>query len=102
MVSLESENKVWIFTRNVPNQPEAPIICHVLNWEYDTSTDKMNKQLGITIHLNNKLLDDRKLREATLFAPQGKPTQLSFKRSADGVNILVPELDLWGVLKLVC
>lgn len=102
LVSLESASNVWILPRKIPNQPDTPLICHLLNRSYDVSTDKMKKQSGVLIGLDNELFGNRKLREATFIAPQCKPEQLRFKAQPDGVYITIPELDIWGILKLVC
>jgi len=99
-VSLESGRNVLVLPRKIPDKPDTPIVCHILNRDYNASEDKMNRQNNVTIRLSYKLFDGKKLCKAMLFSPESKPTQLSFETRSNGVYITIPELTLWSVIKL--
>ena len=100
LVSLESKSSVWVLPRRLPDQPEAPLVVHLINWDYDPSTDQPTMQPEVTIHLSNGLLEKREVSEVTLFAPQHEPIMLDFDNRPDGIYLTIPELELWGIVKL--
>jgi len=102
LASLEGAGKVWILPRRNPNNPEAPVVVHLINWDYDASKDKMNRQDNIAICLSHKLLGGREARSVTLLSPDSDPIQLPFENRPDGVHVTVPEVTLWSILKIEC
>jgi hypothetical protein len=100
LVSLESKSSVWVLPRRIPDRPEAPLVVHLVNWDYIPSTDRPNVQSAVTVRLSNKLLDGREIREAMLFSPQHEPVVLDCENRSDGIYITVPDLELWGLLRL--
>jgi len=100
LVLLQSKSSVWVFPRRIPDQPESPLVIHLFNWDYDSTTDQPIVQSEVKLRLSNRLLEDRKVSKVTLFAPQREPIVLDFESRCDGVYLIVPELELWGLLRL--
>ena len=97
LVSLRSASKVWILPRKA-KQPDTPVVCHVVNWSYNISKDKMNPQHDVEICLSSKLFDGKKIRRVTLLTPQSEPISLQSETVSNGVQVTIPELNLWSML----
>ncbi len=97
LVSLRSASKVWILPRKT-KQPDTPVVCHVVNWSYNISKDKMTPQRNVDIYLSSKLFDGKKIRKVTLLTPQSELISLQSETVSNGVQVTIPELDLWSML----
>ncbi len=102
LTSLESASKVWMLPRKIPGRQDAPVVCHVVNWSYNASTDRMNRQSHVRVHVANKLFGRKKARNVTLLSPEREPTELSFEIRPDGISLTIPEVNLYGILRLAC
>jgi len=101
-VSLQSKSNIMIRPRKNPSNSAVPVVIHLLNLDYDLSKDAMNRQTDITLRLNRKLIDDREVRNVTLLSPESESIQMPFENKPDGVYVSIPEVDIWGLLKLEC
>jgi hypothetical protein len=97
LVSLRSASKVWILPRKA-KQPDTPVVCHVVNWSYNISKDKMIPQRNVDIYLSSKLFDGKKIRKVTLLTPHSELISLQSETVSNGVQVTIPELDLWSML----
>jgi len=97
MVSLKSASKVWILPRKT-KQPKAPVICHIINCDYNILKDKMTLQRDVDVFLSSKLFDGKKIRKITLLKPQNEPVNLQGENVSNGVHVTIPELNLWSIL----
>ena len=73
---------------------------HLVNWDYVDATDSFNMQSAVRIHLSWKLFDRGVVSKVTLLTPHGVPLELHFEEREDDIEVTVPELALWGVLKV--
>jgi len=101
-VSLKSKSNILIRPRKNPSNSTVPVVIHLLNLDYDLAKDAMNRQTDITICLAHKLMDDRDVRSITLLSPESESIQVPFENKPDGVYVSIPEVDIWGMLKLEC
>lgn len=104
-----AENIVAV-PRAVPGKLGAPAILHLLNRVYDEPSDSVKRLAGVSVRLERSLFGDRDFSKATLYAPPprldpqnpgaSEPVPLKVERSVTGLTLTIPELDLWGIVKL--
>ncbi|NOZ22362.1 MAG: hypothetical protein GXP25_14880, partial [Planctomycetes bacterium] len=110
-ITIDGAEHVIAVARAIPDKPDAPAVLHLLNRNYDEPSDSMRKLTNFKVTLGSALLGERTLTTATFYAPPdkldpadpgaNKPIQLeTFQLAEGGVVITIPELDLWGIVKL--
>ncbi len=99
IVSLRNASKVWALPRRI-KQHDAPIVCHLVNWSYDITKDKMTPQKNIDLCLSSKLFDGQKIRKITLIDFHNESTSLQYEIIPNGVQVVIPEVHLWSILIL--
>ena len=109
-IAIEGAENVIGVARAVRDEPDAPAIVHLLSRNYDQPTDSMKKLGNFTLKLHRDLFHGRSFTKATLYAPPtaldrqnpgaSEPVSLRIEPTGSGVAISVPELDLWGIVKL--
>jgi len=98
-VTVEGARNVTVVPRSKPGDEGAPFICHLVNRNYVLESDSMAVQRNFALILADSLFGGG-IASATLYAPRKSPVALSVDRAGDATRIVVPELDLWAVLKL--
>ncbi len=91
--------RVWVFPRALANDAKAGLICHVLNRDFDPVAEKMAVKKDVTIRLDAKLCAGRKQAKCRMYIPGMAPREIPVSRNAGGVEVVVPELELWAVLR---
>ena len=99
MIRVEGASDVTVVPRARPHDPKAPFVCHLVNRSYSLATDSRVVQRGFVVRLSDDLFGEP-IARATLYAPRAEPISLELRRSGDGAEITVPELDLWAILSL--
>ncbi len=99
-IKIQNSSMVWALPREIPEKPNSPLIIHLLNQDYDSQKDKMRIQKNLKISLSMSFLKNKKSSKATLYAPEKKPITLPVKIINDRYEIIVPELNIWGILKI--
>ncbi|MEW6355010.1 MAG: hypothetical protein AB1696_01685 [Planctomycetota bacterium] len=109
-IAIEGAENVIAVARAIPDNPDAPAVLHLLNRNYDEPSDSMKKVTNIKVTLDKALFGGRTLSKATLYQPPAKldkanpgasePVSLGIRQVENGIEITVPELDLWGIVKL--
>jgi hypothetical protein len=98
-ITLEGTSTVTVVPRAIPGNRSAPYVCHLLNRDYDPDTDSMRVKGAFKLILARSLFPEE-VKGASIYAPGKQPVKLGVRRSASGVTITVPELDLWAILEL--
>ena len=109
-IQLVGTDQVWVLPRAVPGDPTAPVAIHLLNRDYDPKKQEMKRKNVFTIKINTKILGNRSFSTATLHQPRlldklpekytGISEELVFKQTNTEIEIIVPNLDLWGIIEL--
>ncbi len=86
-------DRVHVFPRL---KPGAPAVVHLINWDYDRQADDVRPARDLRLVVRPEALRLKSVSEATLFAPGADPQRLQVQ----GNTITVPNLGLWGVLRL--
>ena len=98
-VRVQGTDNVSVTLRQMPDSPDAPLICHLLNANYDLASDSYDTVRDIELRLSERLLT-RKYTEATLYAPEQQPASLKIEHGGGDIGIVIPELDMWSIIKL--
>lgn len=100
LVTLESDSKVWIFPRKIPDALEAPLVCHVINSQYDAGSNKHIAQQDVCVRLASALFNGAAPRQVTYYTIGQAPRQLTVDATADGYYVTLPRVDVWGVFRI--
>lgn len=109
-IAIEGAENVIAVARAIPGKPDAPAILHLLNRNYDEPTDSIKKLSNFTVKLDKGLFGGAAFTKAALYAPPAtldrrnpgasEPTPLKIEPSDTGIVLTIPQLDLWGIVKL--
>lgn len=97
-IKVDGADNITVVPRHKPADSHAPAICHLLNANYDLETDTYNP-VSISLALA-KSLYGRTFSQVTLYTPDRDPVQLDCQVSDTKTEILIPELNMWAILKL--
>jgi hypothetical protein len=98
-VVVEGSDQVGVVARAIPGDA-APLVVHLLNRQYDGTSDSVVAQKDFAIRISDDLLGGRKVQKAVLHAPKQDPQTIDVTRCADAVTLTVPNLDLWAILAI--
>lgn len=97
-VGIAGAESITAIPREVPGDAERPFVVHLVNRNYDGDADAMVQQGPFTLSVRRSLLDGADAVKATMRRPGQEPVELALKQTMDGVEVAVPELDLWGIV----
>ncbi|MCD6465452.1 hypothetical protein J7L27_03695 [Candidatus Bathyarchaeota archaeon] len=98
-ITVEGASNIIVVPRVNRNNNSAPFILHLLNHNYDPSTDTIIEQRNFDLIIKNTLFDSN-ITKAVLYEPCHTPIELKIQKNADSVKIMVPHLGFWGIIKL--
>jgi hypothetical protein len=99
-VSLEGNPPVSIVPRIKPNDPDATLVIHLLNRDFDVANNQMREKTNLNLHIAQLLLEGRTITAASILHYEGENQSLTFKSDTTGITITIPTLDMWGILLL--
>ena len=100
LVAVEDDSGVWLFPRQIPGKPDAPVLCHVVNPHFDAEEDVAIPQTDVPVRLRGGLFGDTRVRKVTYHAPQSEPLTLDHRIEEDDVRVTIPRVDVWGILEI--
>ena len=98
LITVKNGDKVWTLPRI--NRDDKKIVIHLLNQDYDGQKDRMNQKTNVQIFISKKLTDNISFSGISLYAPGRKPVPLAINKTDGGVEVTVPAIEIWSVLKL--
>ena len=99
-VSLEGNPPVSIVPRIKPNDPNAPLVIHLLNRDFDVANNQMRVKTNLNLHIDQSLIEGHTITAASILHYEGENQSLTFKSDTTGITITIPTLDMWGILLL--
>jgi hypothetical protein len=100
LTSLEGNHSVWLFPRAIPGSKGSSLVCHLVNWSYDSQKNEALPQTDVKIRLRSARTGDSRVTRVT-FHTIGKAAQsLPFAVLEDAIHVAIPEVELWGILQL--
>ena len=109
-IAFPSGENLVAIARAIPARPDAPVVVHLLNRNYDPAADAVKTLRNVRMTLHQDLFGGRSFTRATLYAPPSsldrsrpgasEPLPLGIEPTDHGTTIVIPQLDLWGIVKL--
>lgn len=98
-IKLAGADNLTVLPRILPGNRASPLICHLLNSNYDAQSDSYHKQRNMELTIGADMLG-RVYQSATLFAPGQAPVVIERRASDRASAITIPDMDMWTILKL--
>ncbi len=98
-IQVHGAEEVTALPRRKPNIPDSPLICHLLNSNYNPETDRYAALNSVTVTIAKGMLG-RTFSSATLYSPDHEPIALDCRVAEAGTAAVIAELGMWAVLKL--
>ena len=98
-IQVHGAEEVTALPRRKPNMPDSPLICHLLNSNYNPETDRYAALNSVTVTIAKGMLG-RTFSSATLYSPDHEPIALDCRVAEAGTAAVIAELGMWAVLKL--
>lgn len=98
-IQVSGAANLSLLPRWQPENPDSPLICHLLNGNYDPQADSYKEQTEFTLSIADALTG-RSYSRAMLYAPGRDPVTLDCRVGGGASKIRVDRLDMWGVLTL--
>jgi len=102
-VHIEGSDRVRVSTRYKPDESAAPIVCHLLNQDYDVERDDINfvnVRVTLSRGLIGKTMSNTDIRTAVIHTPKCESASLPLMKSDGSLSFEVRGLSLWAVVEL--
>jgi hypothetical protein len=99
LVKVEPEGNIWALPRVIPGRRDTPLICHVLNRAFDGAADRISPQKEVTVSLHKEVFGGRGSEKCMLYVERRRPAELPVRAKGEMIEVTIPELELWDVLK---
>lgn len=102
-IQVEGSGDVRVSLRYKAGDSTAPIVCHVLNQNYEGASDS-NTLVDATIQIQESLLKKAgrrsRFNKAVIHQPGKVSRAVEGIQKTDGVEVSVSDLDLWAIVEL--
>ncbi len=98
-VRVAGADNVSVQLRHQPIQPDTPVICHLLNSNYDLKSDAYLKLRDVELTIAGDVLD-RVFSLATLYAPGESPREINCRAVGLDTVVSVPNMGMWAIIML--
>ena len=98
-IEVAGTPNVSVLPRFQPENARSPLICHLLNSNYDPQTDHYQLQSSVRLTIGAGLLG-RVYTLATLYAPGRAPVAVDCRASESATAVAIPGFGMWAILKL--
>ena len=98
-IEIRGASGVSALPRYTPGDDSAPLVCHLLNANYDMDSDSYESLRDLELRVSERLLG-KTFSRATLYAPGCQPRAIPCRADETGTTVTIPELTMWGVLQL--
>jgi len=98
-IAVTGAKSVSVQLRQMPDQPDAPVICHLLNSNYDLTSDTYESLRDVELTIAGDLLE-RVFSRATLYAPEEAPREIDCRAAGMDTIVSLPSVDIWAIIKL--
>ena len=98
-IAISGAENITVLPRHQPTAQDSPLILHLLNSNYDPESDRFQTVIDLRLTIAGSMLG-RTFSTAVLYAPGREPVVVDCQSANDETSIVVPELGMWGILKL--
>jgi len=102
---VESPERIRVSIRYNPDDSDAPIVCHILNQNYELEKDEVHPvdvQVAINRDLIKKVVDGSDICIAVIHLPNQEAVSLPVVKTDDTISFEVKDLGLWSIVELRC
>ncbi|MFQ6039288.1 MAG: hypothetical protein ACE5PV_00420 [Candidatus Poribacteria bacterium] len=100
---VEKTDRVRASIRYKPGDFNAPIVCHLLNQNYELGKDEVHP-VDVRVTLNRdwvrKTAGNYDIRKAVIHTPKNAPVELPVVKTDDKISFEVKDLGLWAIVEL--
>ena len=97
-IEVRGAPNLCVLPRHQPENADTPLVCHLLNSNYDAGTDRYQSQSGVELTIGAGMLG-RGYTSATLYAPGQMPVAVECRASDAAASVTIPSLSMWAILK---
>ena len=99
-IKVIGADNILALPRYKAKDSDAPAVIHLLNLNYETSTDSSGPTTNFKIEINTSLFS-RDFSDASLIdLGTDGDTACELVQSKNSIRVHVPSLDMWGILRL--
>ena len=98
-IRISGADNVSAQLRHQPTEADAPLICHLLNSNYDIDSDCYETLRDIELTITGSLLDGTFSR-AMLYAPEEPPREITCRTVGSDTVVTVPQMNMWAIVTL--
>lgn len=102
-ITIQGADRLRVSIRHRPSSPDSPIVCHVLNLQYEEDADKV-RPADVEVSISEDLLrlhEGYKIPEiAILHEPNRQSQELPVINKGGRVTLQIREMGFWGIVEL--
>ena len=101
-IKVSGSDKVRVSLRYKLKEANAPVVCHILNQDYDLEKDDVRPtdvEISISLKLLSKALK-KTPKEAIVYMPQRPAKKINLLVGQDRVSFRIEGLGLWAMVSL--
>jgi hypothetical protein len=102
-LAVEGSDRVRVSIRYNPDDSNAPIVCHLLNQNYEKEKDDVHS-VDVRVTLNRNLVAkatvNPDIHTAVIHIPNREPVRLPVVKTDDIISFEVNDLGLWAIVEL--
>ncbi len=98
-IRISGAENVSVQLRHQPTEVDAPLVCHLLNSNYDIESDCYESLRDIELTISGSLLD-RTFSRAMLYAPEEPPREIACRTIDSDTVLTVPQMNMWAIITL--
>jgi len=92
-----SNKKISVLPRTNPDNASFPLVCHIVNREYDKDSDSIIPHKEFLVSFNRSFID-MEPTSAILFRPGNEPVELKLIETENDLSVQIPEVAEWGII----
>jgi hypothetical protein len=97
-VIVRGSGKVRAFLRHKPSDDSAPLVCHLVNQDYDLKADDV-KPAKLKLMIGRGIWP-KPVKRALLHQPGKESVVLSVVSEERGASVTISDLGIWGIVEL--
>ncbi|MBM3239772.1 hypothetical protein FJZ31_26105 [Candidatus Poribacteria bacterium] len=102
-IAVEGSDRVRVSVRYNPDDSNGPIVCHLLNQNYEKEKDDVypvDVRVALNKDLVAKAIENSDIHTAVIHLPKREPVRLPVVKTGDSISFEVKDLGLWAIVEL--
>jgi len=98
-IRCKSDNNLRVSLRYNPEDDKAPVVCHLLNQNYNFETDSIIPT-SATVQISKKMFNGKSIGKAVIHSPNTESRNLKITTADDVISLTVENQDTWSIIEL--